>query len=85
MDLAWGISIYFVVWWIVLFAVLPLGVKSHAQEGVEVPGGGDPGSPVNPHLVRKAITTTWLSALVWLVIWAIVVFGLIPIPQIPTS
>jgi len=84
MDLAWGISIYFVVWWTVLFAILPLGVRSHAQEGKEVPGGGDPASPVDPKMWRKAFTTTWVSAIVWGVIWLILKFGLITIPQLPT-
>ena len=40
--------IYLTIWWTVLFAVLPLGVRSHAEEGIAVPGGGDPGSPVEP-------------------------------------
>ena len=84
MDLTWGISIYFVVWWTVLFAILPLGVRSHAQEGIEVPGGGDPASPVDPKLKRKFFTTTWVSALVWGVIWLVLKLGLIPVPQIPS-
>ena len=33
MDLPWVISIYFVTWWIVLFAILPLGIQSHAEAG----------------------------------------------------
>jgi predicted secreted protein len=80
MDLAWGVSIYFVIWWIVLFAILPLGVRSHAQEGKPVPGGGDPASPVDPKIARKALTTTWVSAIVWVVIWAVFHFGLIRPP-----
>ena len=85
MDLPFALSIYLVVWWTVLFAILPLGVQSHHQAGIEVPGGGDPGSPVNPNLKRKFITTTWVSALVWLVILAVWTFHLIPLPSLPTS
>ena len=76
MDPVFALSTYFVVWWTVLFAILPLGVRSHHQAGVEVPGGGEPGSPVNPNLKRKFITTTWVSAVVWGVLAiALHVFG----------
>jgi predicted secreted protein len=84
MDFAFGLSVYFVVWWTVLFAILPLGTRTHWDEGKPVPGGGEPGSPVDPKLKRKFITTTWVASLVWLVIWAIIRFGLIQIPQLPT-
>jgi predicted secreted protein len=77
------ISVYLVVWWTVLFAVLPLGVRSHHEEGIEVPGGGDPASPVDPNLKKKFITTTWISAIVLVVIWAILHFGLVTLPQYP--
>lgn len=62
------IAIYLTVWWTVLFAVLPLGARSHHEAGVEVAGGGDPASPVHHNLRRKALTTTWVSVLVWLVV-----------------
>lgn len=64
------VAIYLTVWWTVLFAVLPLGVQSHHEAGVDTPAGGEPGSPVVLNLRRKALTTTWVSALVWLVLVA---------------
>lgn len=76
-------SIYLVVWWTVLFTVLPLGVRSHHEEGIEVPGGGDPASPVNPNLKKKFITTSWLSAIVTGIIWVILEFHLITLPAYP--
>lgn len=82
MDLPFAISIYFVVWWTVLFAVLPLGSRSHHQAGIPVPGGGEPGSPVNPNLKRKFITTSWVSAIVWMVIWGVWRFHLLPLPSL---
>lgn len=63
------ISMYLVIWWIVLFAVLPFGVKP-AREG-EL--GHDAGAPHKPHLLAKAGATTVLAALVWLLVhWAMV-------------
>ena len=81
----WTLSIYFVVWWISLFAILPLGVRSPAETGTHVEDGHDPGAPVNPNLKRKAITTTWVAAIVTAVIWIVVQYGLIPIPQLPVG
>lgn len=55
-------AIYFIVWWIVLLAVLPWGVKSQDESG-EITHGTDPGAPARPLLLRKAIATTVISAL----------------------
>jgi len=74
MDLATTFATYSIVWWVVLFTVLPMGVQSHAEAGVKTPGGGDPASPVNPRLGRKFITTTWVSALIYAPFWIAVEF-----------
>jgi predicted secreted protein len=70
------VGIYLIVWWVVLFAVLPIGARSHHEAEMEVPGGGDPGSPVVHNLKRKAITTTWVAAIVWVVVAAVAEYAL---------
>jgi predicted secreted protein len=80
-----GIAIYLTIWWTALFAILPLGVRSYAEEGKPVPGGGDPSAPVNPNLKRKFITTTWVSAILWAALWAILHFHLIKLPTFSPS
>jgi predicted secreted protein len=75
-GLATNIAIYLTIWWTVLFCILPIGQVSHLEAGVD-PCGGDPGAPVNPNLVRKCITTTWVSALVHLALWALIAFHVI--------
>ena len=57
------LAIYFIVWWVTLFAVLPWGVRSQA-ESAEVTPGTDPGAPVRPLLVKKVIATTLVAALI---------------------
>ena len=61
MSLATGIMVYVVLWWLVLFTVLPWGVR--------VPDQAEPGhatsAPSNPRLVRKLIITTLIAAVVW--------------------
>jgi predicted secreted protein len=81
MDLVFSASVFLVIWWVVLFTILPLGVKSHHEAGVQVPGGGDPGSPVNPNLKKKFITTTWISAIVFAVVWVCFTFHLVHLPN----
>ncbi len=80
-----SIAVYLTVWWVVLFAVLPLGVTSHAEAGIDKGDGGDPAAPVNPNLKRKFFTTTWVSAVVFAVIWVIVRLGLIDLPPLPST
>lgn len=53
--------IYVLIWFVVLFAVLPWGVRQSVQPDT----GHDPGAPANPNLGRKAIATTLISAIIW--------------------
>ena len=59
-----GIALYISIWWVVLFAVLPFGVRSQHEEG-EMPEGTDPGAPVAPRMGIKMLWTTVVSAIVW--------------------
>ena len=62
---------------------LPLRPDSfYAEAGID-PQGGDPGSPVDPKLKKKAFTTTWVSAIVFAILWAIIRFKLITPEMIP--
>ncbi|WP_424363665.1 DUF1467 family protein [Methylocystis parvus] len=60
-----ALAIYVTIWWIVLFAVLPLGVRSAEEAGEEQPEGSDPGAPVAPQLLKKAAITTVIAAIVF--------------------
>jgi predicted secreted protein len=62
MSWATGLMVYLVIWWTVLFAVLPLGVSK-----VKNPGRGqDAGAPERPDLIRKAIITSIVAAVLWI-------------------
>lgn len=62
LTVAGAIALYFVIWWTLLFAVLPFGVRSQAEAG-EIAQGSEPGAPAAPRLREKAMWTTLLSAL----------------------
>jgi predicted secreted protein len=70
------IAVYFIVWWTILFAVLPWGVRTQEEEG-EVTLGTVPSAPVRPRLVKKAIVTSIVSAVIVFLFWlAVDRFGL---------
>lgn len=62
MSWATGVMVYLVIWWTVLFAILPLGVRRAANPGK----GQERGAPERPELVRKAIITSVVAAVLWL-------------------
>ena len=68
-----GIFVYVLIWWVVIFAVLPWGVK--------VPDEPEPGhassAPRNPHLLLKVIITTIVSFIIWLIVRWIITSGVI--------
>ncbi len=80
-----GIAIYFTIWWTVLFSVLPIGVTTHAEAGIDKGDGGDPGAPVDPKLKKKFITTTIVSTILWVILFLIIHFKLITLPPVPAS
>jgi predicted secreted protein len=65
-----GLALYFVIWWILLFAVLPFGIRSQAEAG-EVVRGSEPGAPALPALREKAIWTTLVASVVLVIAAAV--------------
>jgi predicted secreted protein len=59
-----SLAIFFIIWWTVLFAVLPFGIRSQHETGEIVPGT-DPGAPVLPNLLRKAGWTTLVAVILF--------------------
>jgi predicted secreted protein len=68
MSLLPSIAIFFVIWWLCLFVVLPFGVKSQHEAG-EIAPGTEAGAPHRPHLVRRAAATTVLAAIIFAAVY----------------
>lgn len=75
MNVGGAIVIFVIVWWTVLFAVLPFGVRSRWEDADDHVKGADPGAPVRPDLKRKMIWTTGIAAVVTLIIIGIILSG----------
>jgi Predicted secreted protein len=71
MGITTYIAIYFIVWWTVIFAALPFGIRSQHEAGA-VEDGSEPGAPMRPLLIRKALVTTVVAAvIVGLFAWSV--------------
>ena len=74
MTLTSALAIYFVIWWLVLFAVLPWGVRTQGEAGTVEPGSPE-SAPVHPQLVKKALITTFIAAVLLAVVYVVVGMG----------
>ena len=66
--------VYLMIWWVTLFGVLPLGVRGQAEEG-DVVNGSEPGAPVQSNIKRKAIITTIIATIIWVIVCGIIISG----------
>ena len=65
-----GIAVYLILWWLVLFLVLPWGVQPVADEDVKK--GHASSAPRRPRMLLKAAVTSVIAAVLWLVVdWVI--------------
>ena len=50
MGITGSIIVYVMIWWIIFFSVLPIGIRSNKEVFKEKIGGIDPGAPKNPKI-----------------------------------
>ena len=69
LSVAGSFGLYFVIWWTLVFAILPVRVQTQAEAG-EIIAGTEPGAPANPALRERAIWTTIVAGLVFVAVAA---------------
>jgi len=72
MSLVLGLAIYAILWWLVFFAVLPIGIVTHEESGT-VEAGTASSAPAKPMMLRKIGATTVVAFLVWLGAYYVIV------------
>ena len=72
MGITGSIIIYVIIWWIIFFSVLPIGIQSNKEAFKEKIGGMDPGAPKNPKIGKKFLITTFITTLIFAVIYYLV-------------
>ena len=84
MSLTTSLAIYFIIWWLVLFCVLPFGVRNAAEAGEVVEAGNDPGAPTVHALGKKLIWTSIVAGVVFAMCWAVYVYKLVSLEDVAT-
>jgi predicted secreted protein len=72
-----SIIIYVIIWWIIFFLVLPVGIQSNKEKFQEKIEGIDPGAPKNPKIAKKFLITTIITSIFFIVIYYLVELDLL--------
>tara|TARA_Y100000591_G_scaffold275325_1_gene251977 strand:+ start:39 stop:293 length:255 start_codon:yes stop_codon:yes gene_type:complete len=76
-GLTGSIIVYVLIWWIIFFSVLPVGIQSNKEKFKERIDGVDPGAPKNPKIAKKFLITTIITSIIFIVIYYLVEIDLL--------
>lgn len=76
-----AIVLFAVIWFMVLFIVLPLRLETQGERGEIVPGT-HASAPANLNLKRKAIIVTIASVILWVIIAGVIISGWVSVRDI---
>ncbi len=71
-----ALVLFAVIWFMTLFIVLPIRMKSQKEDGDVVPGT-PPGAPADPQLKKRALIVTAITVVVWSAVVGIILSGAI--------
>ncbi|MGI1661896.1 DUF1467 family protein [Palleronia sp. KMU-117] len=74
MSIVSAIVLFAVVWFMVLFIVLPIRLETQGDQGQIVPGT-QAGAPANLQMRRKIVVTTGIAVVIWAVLSAVILSG----------
>lgn len=62
------LAVFFIIWWTVLFAAIPFGLRTQDEDG-NVTLGTTESAPRGPHMLRALIRTTVISLIIFGVLY----------------
>ncbi|HTV68434.1 MAG TPA: DUF1467 family protein [Rhizobiaceae bacterium] len=70
--MAWisAFAIFFIIWWLVLFAMLPFSLRTQ-DENDDVTLGTTPSAPGGPHMLRAIVRTTVVALIIFAVFYVL--------------
>jgi predicted secreted protein len=83
MSVLSGIAIFFIMWWVVLFAILPIGVRTADEAGDAYVEGQARSAPSKPQLWRKVFWTTCVTSLIFGLFVANLHYGWLSLDDLP--
>lgn len=84
MSLLTALAVYFIIWWVTLFAILPIGIRTQADEK-DVTLGTAESAPLKLQMRKKVMMTSLVSVVIFGVYFLITVmlgFSVDSIPRI---
>jgi len=63
-------AVFFIIWWLVLFVSLPIGLRTQDEEH-DVVLGTTSSAPRGPHMLRAIIRTTVLAVIVFAIFYVL--------------
>jgi predicted secreted protein len=81
MAITSALVLFAVIWFMVLFIVLPIRLKSQADTGEVVPGT-HASAPDNPQLKKRALIVTAITVVLWVIVVGIIVSGAVTVRDI---
>lgn len=81
MTITSGIVLFAVFWFIALYMILPLFVRSQEEAG-EVEPGTSAGAPDEPMMKKKLIWTTVAASVAWVIAFGVIESGVISVADI---
>ena len=75
MGITGSIIVYVMIWWVIFFSVLPIGIQSNKEAFKDEIGGSDPGAPKNPKIAKKFLITTIITSILFIMIYYLVNSG----------
>ncbi len=75
MGITGSIIVYVMIWWVVFFSILPIGIQSNKEIFKDSLEGSDPGAPKNPKIGKKFLITTIITSILFIMIYYIVELG----------
>jgi predicted secreted protein len=76
MNIVTGFVVFSITWFVVLFTVLPWGVRTQDEEGEVIPGTAE-SAPINPAIWKKFLATTIITSIFFGIFWATLEYDLV--------
>ena len=81
MSLTGSFVVFVILWWLILFIILPRDINSQKDKDFVVLGT-DPGAPSNPNIIKKLIITTAITSILFAIIYFLNYFDILNVRRI---
>ncbi len=81
MNIVSAFVLYAVIWFLTLFVILPIGLRTQEEDGDVVPGT-HPGSPADFRFGRMFLIVTIVATAIFAIIAAIIISGVITLSDL---